>query len=119
MTNADGGSELTNAWMGTVALEYGWTGFAYQPPAVFTLDPASLAPFPGSYRSQDGLSLEVRQSPGGLVLLISSQPALSLLPRAERRFFSPHLNLEVTFSAQNNLVLRQNGEDLTFNRMEQ
>ena len=115
MTNADSGSELTNAWMGTVALEYGWTGFAYQPPAVFALDPASLAAFAGSYRSQDGLILEIKFIQGVLTLLYADQPALGLLPRGERRFFCPHLNLEVAFTSQNGLVLRQNGEDLAFN----
>ncbi len=118
MTNADGGSELTNAWMGTVALEYGWTGFAYHPPTVLAIEPASLAPFPGRYRSQSGLSLEVRHSPGGVDLLVADQPALSLLPRSDRRFFSPHLNLEVAFTSPDVLVLRQNGEDLSCARME-
>lgn len=123
MTNADSGDALTDPWMETVALTYGWTGFAYHPPRETALDDAQAELLSGRYQAEDGRLFEVIHTEEGLSLVAFNQPPLTLLARKEHHFFTSQINAEVLFSVEQGicsvLTFKQNGESLTARRVEE
>lgn len=121
MTNSDNGRLLTNAWMNSVALEYGWTGFAYHPPAAVFGDPAAHSLLAGRYQTPDKFTFEIALAENGLHLLVEGQPPLMLLPLSNVCYFAQNINAEVTFAIEDNqcvsLNFKQNGEIITAHRM--
>jgi hypothetical protein len=115
MTNSDQGNRLTEDWMNSVALEYGWPGFAWVPPQPVSLAPNILGRYAGKYQLENNWILQVETSPDGLELLVEGQPPLVMKPRSEDTFFLTQINAEVRFMLEADrcigLILKQNGED--------
>jgi CubicO group peptidase (beta-lactamase class C family) len=119
MTNANNGWILKEEWMNTIALEYGWSGYAYYPPAEISLAPEILARYAGRYRKKDGSTLVVSAASTGLVLEIEGQPPMAMHPQSPDSFFLRPINATIRFRWDearrcHGLVFRQNGEDFTF-----
>jgi hypothetical protein len=115
MSNSDNGGEVNEAWMDTIAVEYGWEGYAWHPPERVARQKMPLARFAGEYRLADGRKLAVQEDQGRLALEAEGQPALELAPKSRNRFFLTQINAEVRFISKQGqveaLVLRQDGEE--------
>lgn len=122
MTNSDSGDALTDEWINNVALEFGWDSFVDTPFLPMPNPPANaaLAEFTGDYASGDW-QFHIRHTPAGLTLEIPGQPALALCPRDVDRFYLTQLNASIQFQREDGritaLAFRQNGEDLTAERV--
>jgi CubicO group peptidase (beta-lactamase class C family) len=121
MTNADSGDALTDDWMNTIAVEYGWKAFAYLPSEPIDLPTDALAVFAGQYRLEDGTTVGVRETAGGLALEYPGQALLAMRPHSADSFFLPRLNTRVRFTCADGrctrLVIRQDGIESTAERL--
>jgi CubicO group peptidase (beta-lactamase class C family) len=116
MTNSDQGDAITEGWMDTIALEYGWSGYAWHPPAPVRIKHDQLSKFTGKYQLKNRLILRVSEEHGRLTLSTEQQAGLAMSPRSRNRFFLTQINAEVRFicekGACTSLIFRQSGEDL-------
>jgi CubicO group peptidase (beta-lactamase class C family) len=121
MTNADSGDALTDDWMNTIAVEYGWKAFAYLPPEPIDLPTDALAVFAGQYRLEDGATLGVRETADGLALDYPGQPPLVMRPHSADSFFLTHLNTRLRFTCVGGrctgLIIRQDGIETIAKRL--
>jgi CubicO group peptidase (beta-lactamase class C family) len=116
MTNADSGDDLNDEWLGTIALEYGWTSFTTPLPEPIQLGAEALEQFTGQYQSEAGMIIHILAAEDGLRAEMQGQPPLFLRPRSADRFFFTQVNAEIQFTFDDGecsgLVFKQNGEEL-------
>jgi CubicO group peptidase (beta-lactamase class C family) len=121
MTNADSGDALTDDWMNTIAVEYGWKAFAYLPSEPIELPADALAAFAGQYRLEDGVTVCVRETAAGLVFEYPGQAPLAMRPHSADSFFVTQLNTRVRFICAagrcTGLVICQDGIETTAARV--
>lgn len=102
MTNGDRGEGLANEIIRSLAVEYGWPGFAPEERVVAEVDPAVYPAYAGSYRLDiaPDISAVITVEAGRLMLEVV-QPIgrnkAELLPEAEGLFFSRESGSRVRF----------------------
>jgi CubicO group peptidase (beta-lactamase class C family) len=124
MTNADAGWFLVEELLGAIAREYNWPlgageriGHLELPRPAIQLSSRDWAGHVGEYEVRPDYHVQVI-SDADLVLQLSGQPALVLVPTSSTVFYAEAVDLEVTFQQDQGgrttgLVLRQNGTDVT------
>jgi CubicO group peptidase (beta-lactamase class C family) len=97
MVNSNEGNPLRAEIERAIAREYGWPEYFKPENPRVSLAPAALDRLGGDYETEDRIRLSVARSGESLTLTVGRQPPLPLVPSAPSKFFSPNLNLEVTF----------------------
>lgn len=117
MTNAQGGLELANALVGSVAKVYDWSDLQPIVRTAVQLDPSILAACAGVYEI-DGdpkFSLDIRVENGQLVVRSPFRPKYQLFPESQNEFFAKVIGTEFEFLRDDSgrvahLVLHHRGE---------
>jgi CubicO group peptidase (beta-lactamase class C family) len=116
MTNADGGMQIANEIIRSIAVEYGWTDFQ---PAIRTLakvDRATLARYVGTYEATPTFSVVYTLEGDQLFAQATGQQKFPIFPESESKFFMKIVNAEIDFHADDKgkvdyLTLHQGGRD--------
>ena len=116
MTNAQGGMDLAQALIRSVARVYRWPDFQVAVRTAIKLDPTVLADFVGAYEFV-GFTLEIRSENGQLLVEGPFRPKYQLYPLSSSQFFAKVVGTEFEFvrdAAERvaRLVLRSSGGEL-------
>jgi CubicO group peptidase (beta-lactamase class C family) len=118
MTNAQGGSELAGALIGSIAKVYDWPDLQPIVRTAIKLDPSILAACAGVYEidSDPKFSLDIRSENGQLVVHSPSRPKYQLFPESQNEFFAKVISTEFEFLRDDSgrvarLVLHHGGEE--------
>ena len=118
MTNTQGGQQLADAVIRSIASVYGWPNFHPIVRASIAVDPAVLATYVGVYEidSDPKYSLDIRLENGQLVVHSPFRPKYQLFPKSQNEFFAKVISTEFEFLGMNSgrvahLVLHYGGEE--------
>ena len=89
MTNAQGGGELCEELLRSIAAEYHWPDYQPVVRTAVSIDPALLAQYAGSYRVNPQVTLTVTVGSGSrLELKAPNGPMIEFIPASNTTFFS-------------------------------
>jgi CubicO group peptidase (beta-lactamase class C family) len=118
MTNAQGGLELADAVIDSIAKVYDWPDLRPIVRTAIKLDPSILAACAGVYEidSEPKYSLDIRLENGQLVVHSPSRPKYQLFPKSQNEFFAKVISTEFEFLRDDSgrvahLVLHHGGEE--------
>jgi CubicO group peptidase (beta-lactamase class C family) len=99
MTNAQGGLQLANALIGSIAKVYDWPDLQPIVRTAIKLDPSILAEYAGVYEinSDPKFSLDIRLEDGLLVVHSPFRPNYQILPESRSEFFARVISTEFEF----------------------
>ena len=99
MVSSNEGAPIRGEIERAIAREYQWPEYFKAEKGRAPVDAGTLDRFVGAYETDKGLRLIVAREGPGLTLAVGRQSPLPLFSHEPSRFFSPNLNLEVTFKA--------------------
>jgi CubicO group peptidase (beta-lactamase class C family) len=118
MTNAQGGLELANALIGSIAKVYNWPDLQPIVRTAVKLDPSILVACAGVYEidSDPKFSLDIRLEKGQLVVHSPFRPKYQLFPESQNEFFAKVISTEFEFQRDDSgrvahLVLHYGGAE--------
>jgi CubicO group peptidase (beta-lactamase class C family) len=88
MTNSDGGSDLANEIVRSIAAEYGWPDYHVVERTIGKVDPEVLAKYAGRWEMLPGVILTLVAENGHLFYELPLQGRIELLPESETTFFT-------------------------------
>jgi CubicO group peptidase (beta-lactamase class C family) len=121
MTNAQGGQQLADAVIRSIASVYGWPNFHPIVRASIAVDPAVLANYVGVYELTPALSIAITLENGQLMEQASNERKFPIFPEAPSKFFLKVVDARLEFFTEPNgqasyLVWRQHGQDTRWER---
>jgi len=116
MTNAEGGSELAEEVMRSIATEYNWPDFRPVIRTIVPVDTKALSDYPGTYEMTPQFSLVISNDDGHLAVQATGQDKLQLFAESPAKFFIKEVDAEVEFLRDDqgkvtSLILHQGGHD--------
>ena len=118
VTNTQGGQQLADAVIRSIASVYGWPNFHPIVRASIAVDPAVLATYVGVYEidSDPKYSLDIRLENGQLVVHSPFRPKYQLFPKSQNELFAKMISTEFEFLRNDSgrvahLVLHYGGEE--------
>jgi CubicO group peptidase (beta-lactamase class C family) len=99
MTNAQGGEELAQEVMRSIAVEYGWPDMRPEVKTIVSVpvDAKVLAGYAGTYEIRPGLEIVVKLKGDHLVGAPTGQREERMIPESQTRFFVENVNAELEF----------------------
>ena len=99
MTNAQGGLQLANALISSIAKVYDWPDLQPIVRTAIKLDSSVLAEFAGAYDIDNDpkFSLDIRLEDGQLVVHSPFRPKYQILPKSRSEFFAKVISTEFEF----------------------
>jgi hypothetical protein len=121
MTNAQGGQQLADAIIRSIASVYGWPNFHQIVRARIAVDPAVLAIYVGVYELTPTLSIAITLENGQLMEQASNERKFPIFPEAPSKFFLKIVDAQLEFFTEPNgqvshLVWHQHGHDTRWER---
>ena len=121
MTNTQGGQQLADAVIRSIASVYGWPNFHPIVRASITVDPAVLATYVGVYELTPTLSIAITLENGQLMEQASNERKFPIFPEAPSKFFLKVVDAQLEFFTEPNgqvahLVWHQHGHDTRWER---
>ena len=121
MTNAQGGQQLADAVIRSIASVYGWPNFHPIVRASITVDPADLATYVGVYELTPTLSIAITLENGQLMEQASNERKFPIFPESPSKFFLKVVDAQLEFFTESNgqvshLVWHQHGHDTRWER---
>jgi CubicO group peptidase (beta-lactamase class C family) len=122
MINSNEGAAILDEVVRAVAKEYGWPGFFEEEKKPAPVAAAVLDAYVGEYAGKFGLRVRVARAGDALALRVGEQPAITLRPESDVRFFSADLDTAVSFQkndagAVTGLTLDQGGRQTSAERV--
>jgi len=122
MINSNEGAAILDEVLRAVATEYAWPGFFDEEEKPAPVAATLLDGYVGEYTGKFGLRVGVAREGDALSLKVGEQPALTLRPESDVRFFSADLDTAVSFQkkdagAVTGLTLEQGGRQVSADRV--
>jgi CubicO group peptidase (beta-lactamase class C family) len=117
MTNSDGGDQIADEVMHSIAMEYGWPDYQPVVRAAVKLDSAVLANYVGAFELGNGIDLVIAVENGQLISQVTGREKYPLYPESETRFFLTAYPADFEFFKDDQgkgsyLMLHQGGLDV-------
>jgi CubicO group peptidase (beta-lactamase class C family) len=122
MVNSNEGAEIIDEVLRAVAKEYAWPGFFEEDKKPAAVAATLLDEYAGEYNGKFGLRVRVAREGDVLSLKLGEQPAITLRPESDVRFFSADLDTAVSFQkndagAVTGLTFDQGGRQVSADRV--
>lgn len=123
MTNADSGGQLTEEIRRTIAHEYAWPDFQPKVYRIFHVDPGQFDLLTGTYQLQPDSFITISREGNQLFSQATGRRQTEIFPESEHDYFATTIDARMSFDPgargrPARLVLHQDGQDLTANRIE-
>jgi hypothetical protein len=121
MTNAQGGQQLADAIIRSIASVYGWPNFHPIERTSIAVGPAVLATYVGVYELTPTLSIAITLENGRLMERASNERKFPIFPESPNKFFLKVVNAQLEFFTEPNgqvshLVWHQHRHDTRWER---
>jgi len=97
MTNAQGGEELAQEVMRSIATEYGWPDFQPKVVTAVTMDPKIVAEYVGTYEVGPNFDIVIALKDGHLVASATGQSEEEVIAESATKFLVPAVGAEFEF----------------------
>jgi CubicO group peptidase (beta-lactamase class C family) len=97
MTNVQGGEELCQEVMRSIAVEYGWPDWKPEVRTAVVVDPKILAEYVGTYAVSPGFDVVLTVKDGHLVATATGQNAEDVIAESATKFLVPGVGAEFGF----------------------
>jgi hypothetical protein len=97
MTNAQGGEELAQEVMRSIATEYGWPDFQPKVATAVTMDPKIVAEYVGTYEVGPNFDIVIALKDGHLVASATGQSEEEVIAESATKFLVPAVGAEFEF----------------------
>jgi CubicO group peptidase (beta-lactamase class C family) len=117
MTNAQGGLELANDLMRSIATEYGWPDFRPVVRTEVKVDRTILTRYVGTYLLAPDFDIVVTLKGDQLIIQATDQDKVPIFPESQTEFFPKVVDAQIEFQSNDKgqvtgMVLHQGGRDM-------
>jgi CubicO group peptidase (beta-lactamase class C family) len=109
MFNGDNATAASRSILGSLARSRRWPHVELDPEASSDSQ-VRVAPHPGSYSTEDGLTVELTEEDGGVVLTVPGQPPIRLDHQDSTTLATDDLDLRVLADGEQSISLQQGGQ---------